>query len=134
MRSFRHIFLFIFALGLIVVSVEQAEAKKKSEKAMPVKIIKASETQFKHAKIVQTKEVKPKRFLWFKKKNPKVKKPKMARIAQSPVNTDILEPRVEQPTVLPTPQAPVKGEDATSVQKLDVSKDSVPLVVVPEAL
>lgn len=53
----------------------ESVAAKKKEKAMPVKIVKASETKFKHAKITQPKP-KKKGFLWFKKKEVEVKKRK----------------------------------------------------------
>ncbi len=112
MRAIRHFLFIVFAMGLIVISIEQAEAKKKTEKAMPVKIIKASETQFKHAKIVKTKEVKPKRFLWFKKKSPKVKKPKMARVVEEPLQIEILDSEAEEIRIIPTEKRSHKVEES----------------------
>jgi len=45
-------------------------AKKKDKQTVPVKIVKASETKFKGAKILRPQEkAKKKGFLWFKKKD-----------------------------------------------------------------
>lgn len=55
--------------GAVLLPPDMDAAKKKEKKAVPVKIVKASETKFKHAKIVRPKESKKKGFLWFKKKD-----------------------------------------------------------------
>ncbi|EDY82016.1 hypothetical protein VDG1235_1636 [Verrucomicrobiia bacterium DG1235] len=73
------------------------EAANKKPKAEPMKIIKASETQFKHAKLVQTKKVKKKKFLWFKKKKTKLIEPETIPLASQLAVSKVQKQEIENP-------------------------------------
>lgn len=102
-----------FLLALCVAasflfSADVEAAKKK--KAEPMTIIKASDTQYNHAKLVRSKKVKKKKFLWFKKK----KKAKTIAPVQARVNMQPIVPAVASPSVL----APASDQLDTSVGEL----------------
>ncbi|MBC2605963.1 hypothetical protein H5P27_07895 [Pelagicoccus albus] len=63
----RLVLLLIVSLGASICS-PAIYAKKDSSDKSQVKIIKASETKYSRAKILDTKPKKKRRFLWFKKK------------------------------------------------------------------
>lgn len=90
MRSLAVFLVLAGLLGAMVFPTESLASKKK-DKAIPVKIVKASETKFKHAKIVQGKQKKAKKkktgFLWFKKKEPKIQKPKVIKKLKTDLGT-----------------------------------------------
>ncbi|MDQ8187068.1 hypothetical protein [Pelagicoccus sp. SDUM812002] len=127
MGSFRNLFVFLAVVGLIALATESEAAKKKEpEKLVPVKIIKPSETKFKQAKIIQKKEAKPKRFLWFKKKEPKVTQPQMARIVQEPMATQIEQTTAEKAKLIETPKKTVKVKEAEAAAKSELPDATVP--------
>lgn len=90
-------------LGVLVVDHQElSAAKKKSVETVPVKIIKPSDAKYKQAAIIQSKEPKKKRFLWFKKKQPERLKPKMAKLPEGALEKSTLQPKkVEEKVVVP---------------------------------
>lgn len=124
MRRYCFFFILFFYAVTTLGFVPSADAAKKKDKVVPTKIIKASETKFQHAKILDKKRVKKKRFLWFKKKEPKLKRAEIVRMAE--------ELRVRTPD-----QSPIKATksklDSKKVSKKKAKKLEVPEVVTPEA-
>ena len=88
--------------------------------------MKASDTTFKHAKIIQPKTAKKKRFLWFKKKEPKVIQPQLAPIARSPMKTKVEVPVVEQHRVHPDSRESINVEKIKPGRALDAPEVIVP--------
>lgn len=97
---------------------------------MPVKVVKASETKFKHAKIVE-KKVKKKRFLWFRKKESKVVEPRMATVAVKPVAPSIEQPKAEAAKVIPVPTKQAKAKSSEKAAKVEVPEATVPAAESP---
>lgn len=119
MLCFRWCVFILFAATLAGVAPSLAAAKKKQDKAFPAKVIKASDTQFKHAKIVQPKPEK-KRFLWFKKKEEQVVKPKRAPIADTLRSETVLRPRVEPASSGSTPRSDLFEKKAVPQELIKV--------------
>lgn len=108
MRRVCWLFFVVLTVGSLMLSPSLEAAKKKSSGAVPMKIIKASETPFKGANLVKEAPVKQKKFLWFKKKTNKTVEPRMAPIANQAVPQTVQRPAIEEPAkellVLPEPK------------------------------
>ncbi|MBD5778978.1 hypothetical protein IEN85_05695 [Pelagicoccus sp. NFK12] len=116
--SVRRLLLCMIALACPLALPQVSEAAKKQEKVVPVKIIKASETKFKHAKIVRPEKAKKKGFLWFRKKEPKVVEPQVKVVAsESLVETEKL-PVKEEKAVDPKARKAVELDDAKKQSRL----------------
>lgn len=116
MRPLFRFLLFVALLAGLWASPDATEAAKKKEKVMPVKIVKASETKFKHAKIVEKKKVKQRGFLWFKKKEPKVVQPEVVVLPAEAMATQERLPVEEKAARLPKSKKAVKpSEQAKAV-------------------
>lgn len=112
MTAWSRLFLVFCVAASFLVSADLEAAKKK--KAEPVTIIKASDTQYKHAKLVRTKKVK-KKFLWFKKRKPeKTIAPVQSRLNVQPMVPTVVSPAVVEPSselLDTTGNGPLKGSD-----------------------
>ncbi len=131
MRFLRRLLLFVSVASLLASPFEAVAAKKKQGKAMPVKIIKASETPFRNARIIEKKKVKKKRFLWFKKKEAKVEQPKMAPIVTVPLSAELRQPQVEETKLIPIPDSPVELDSKKGAKPLSLPEKVTPQVETP---
>ncbi|MBK1878386.1 hypothetical protein [Pelagicoccus mobilis] len=108
MRRFAFAFLLLTFVGNQWFSPE-LDAAKKQDKTIPVKIVKASDTKFKHAKLVQPKQqVKKKRFLWFKKKEVNRLEPKKARLNGALKKPAVVKPESKDIPVIEPETVPAK--------------------------
>ncbi len=127
----RRLLLLMSLASLLAMPFEAAGAKKKQEKAMPVKIIKASETPFRNARIIEKKKVKKRGFLWFKKKEVKVEQPRMARVVTQPRSIEVRQPEVEETKLIPIPDSPVEVDSTKASKKLPLPATVIPQVETP---
>lgn len=124
MRGFRLLLLFAFLASLMAYPSDSFAAKKKQEKAFPVKVMKASDIKFKHAKVVEKQKPKRKRFLWFKKKESKLTEARMARIVQGPVRIEADLSESEELHLVPKQKKSAKAKKSKKLIETPVILDS----------
>lgn len=131
MRGVRLALFFALLAALLALPLE-AEAAKKKDKVIPMKVIKPSEAPFKQAKIAQKKKVKAKRFLWFKKKGSK-EPARAVTVTPARASLQAESPPVKKPAVLAPASKAVHSKPATKAEAETVDLPDKPVVEAPPA-